>query len=279
MTDNVINNDVGVISNTCFGIGFGSAPAYPEANFFTNSTFSRNTIINAGAVSMSIANAPGAIIEDNLIVTNYAYGGGLWQISGFGLSNTASRTTPYVDGVNTAMVVRNNTIWFGPAVTGGAVGIDMGIEGTGHIVANNTVVYSAATIASNRDVGCYAYELPNSAFAFINNNHCYSAAAGAYWRVTDDSSQQVVKDSTRMSLSAWQSYASAQGWDSASVGGAPNFVNASSTYGSYDFHPNANPALPLSPLLGAGSHANAPTGDLSGTSFSDPPAIGAYEKM
>jgi hypothetical protein len=273
VTDNVVNNDAGIISNTCFGIGFGSAPAYPEANFFHHAVFARNTIINAGAVSMAIGNAPGAIIEDNLIATNYSYGSGQWPITGFSLNDSPSRTTPYVDGVNTAMTIRNNTVWFGAAVTGGAVGIDLGVEGTGHVVANNSVVYSASTIAGGRNVGCYAYELANTAFAFINNNHCYSAASGAYYRVTVGADNQIIADSTRMSLSAWKTYAATQGWDSASVGGAPNFMNASSTNGSYDFHPNTG-----SPLLGAGSHANAPTYDLTGTAtFNNPPAIGAYK--
>jgi hypothetical protein len=171
------------------------------------------------------------------------------------------------------MTIRNNTVWFGAAVTGGAVGIDLGVEGTGHVVANNSVVYSASTIAGGRNVGCYAYELANTAFAFINNNHCYSAASGAYYRVTVGADNQIIADSTRMSLSAWKTYAATQGWDSASVGGAPNFMNASSTNGSYDFHPNTG-----SPLLGAGSHANAPTYDLTGTAtFNNPPAIGAYK--
>lgn len=52
--------------------------------------------------------------------------------------------------------------------------------------------------------------------------------------------------------------------------GAPNFVNATSAAG-YNLKPNTG-----SPLIGAGSHANAPTNDLTGATFGNPPDIGAY---
>ena len=278
VTDNIVNIDSSVAAAGCFGIGFGSAPAYPEANYFRHATFSRNTIINAGALSMAIANAPGALVEDNLIISDYAYsatpGVSQWPIVGFSLATAPSRTTPYVDDPNTAMTIRNNTVWFGPHVLGGAVGMNTGVEGIGHIFANNTVTYSAATAA--RTVGCFGHNLPATSFAFMNNNHCYSAA-GATWRVTVDTNGQIIKDSTAMSLSAWKTNSSAQGWDSASVGGTPNFVKAT-TSTDFDFHPNANPALPLSPLLGKGDPAKVPKYDLTGSSeFTNPPAIGAYK--
>jgi hypothetical protein len=92
----------------------------------------------------------------------------------------------------------------------------------------------------------------------MNNNHCNATSVTSVWEKTHGATR-----------SAWQTYSG--GLDSASITGAPDFVNATSSTG-YDFHPNTR-----SPLLGAGSHANAPTGDLSGTPFSNPPAIGAYE--
>jgi hypothetical protein len=219
------------------------------------------------------------VIEDNLIIQNWAYGNDYgsgvvsqWTLNGISLQLGTQRAQ---DELNTADVVRNNTVWFGPNVLGGATGINAGDGGTGYIFANNTVTYSSASIGQG--VGCYAYLLPNTSFAFVNNNHCYSAASGSYWRVKTDTRGNITNDSTRLSLSAWQSYAATQGWDSASVGGAPNFVNATASTG-YDFHPNANPALTLSPLLGKGDPAKAPKYDLPGSSeFSNPPAIGAYK--
>jgi hypothetical protein len=280
VTDNIVNIDAAVATAQCFGIGFGSAPSYPEANYFRNATFSRNIVINGGKIGMSVANAPGAIIEDNLLISDIVYGSSPgvsnWPLMGLSLSTSVTRTTPYADDVNSNITIRNNTVWYGPHVLGGAVGIDLGVEGTagsGYVVANNSVVYSASTAV--RGVGCYSFNnIPNTAYAFVNNNHCYSAA-GAYWTVKTDVDGQMINDRTRLGLSAWQTYSS--GLDSASITGTPNFVNALPTI-SGDFHPNANPALPLSPLLGKGDSAKAPKYDLTGsTEFSNPPAIGAYK--
>jgi hypothetical protein len=105
---------------------------------------------------------------------------------------------------------------------------------------------------------CYTYTGAPSTFAFINNNHCYSSATHSW-------------EATQGSLASWKSYATTQGWDKSSIETAPNFVNAIGATG-YDFHPNTG-----SPLIGAGSHANAPTYDLTGVStFGNPPDIGAY---
>jgi hypothetical protein len=269
ITDNTISIDADKTSGGCFGIGLGQASTYTQPGSFRHTVVARNTVINGGNTAIAVANAPGAIIEDNLVMQDWAYGGYVgvsqWMLTGISLPLGTQRPQ---DDLSTANIVRNNTVWFGPAVLGGALGISTGDEGTGHIIANNTVVYSSAS--AGQGVGCYAYTLPNTSYAFINSNHCYSAATYS-WRVTTDSNAQIVNDATQMSLSTWQSYATSKGWDSASIGGAPNFVNATSSTG-YNFHPNTG-----SPLLGAGSHANAPTGDLSGTPFSNPPAIGAYE--
>jgi hypothetical protein len=273
VTDNTIIMDDSVTTAQCFGIGIGSTAAYTEANYFRHTSVARNVVVNGGATAIAVGNAPGAVIEDNLVLSNFAYGGtpgvSQWPITGISLPTSPSRTSP-ADDTTTANIVRNNTVWFGPLVLGGALGINTGVEGTGHIIANNTVTYSASTVAGGRVFGCYGFGLSLSSYAAINNNHCYSPATHSF-RVTTDIYGQAVNDSTALSLSDWKKYASSQGWDSASIEGSPNFVNATTSTG-YNFKPNTG-----SPLIGAGSPTYAPTYDLTGTSlFGNPPDIGAY---
>jgi hypothetical protein len=258
ITDNTIEIDSDKSSGGCYGIGLGAAGSYTAPNYFRHTVVARNIIKNGGNLAMTIGNANGAVIEDNLIINDWPYP---YEITGISVAAGPSRTSP-ADDISTADIVRNNTVWFGPAVVNGGVGISTGDEGTGHIIANNTVTYASST-TGGRGFSCYDHTLPLGAYSFMNNNHCYSAAAYT-WNTSNGAT-----------LSAWQTYATSRGWDSASIGGAPHFVNATSSPG-YDFHPNTG--SPLSPLPGKGSHANAPTRDLTNsTLFLDPPAIGAYE--
>jgi hypothetical protein len=140
-------------------------------------------------------------------------------------------------------------------------GIQIKNEGTGHIVANNTVNYTSTSASSL--VSCFDYTQPiSTAYAFINNNHCFSAATTYTWDKTNGPT-----------LVAWQSYSIANGngfsADSASRIGQPNFFN--STTSPYDFHPTGLP------LLGTGSASSVPATDVEGTAFLNPPAIGAYQ--
>ena len=270
ITDNTVVIDADKTAGGCTGISVSSG-GYTNPVWYHHLVVARNTLINTGKNAMDAENDTGAILEDNLIIQNWAYGSSpgvsQWMIGGISLHHGAQRAQ---DELSTANTVRNNTVWFGPAVLGGAIGIDTGDQGTNNVLANNTVTYTSTSIGQG--VGCYSYTLANAAFAFANNNHCYVAASGYWWRVMTDSNGQFIKDGTQMSLSAWQSYAATQGWDSASITSAPNFVNAVPTYGSFNFKPNTG-----SPLISAGSHANAPTYDLTNVStFGNPPDIGAY---
>jgi hypothetical protein len=277
VTDNTIDVDSDKATGGCFGIGLGATASYSAPNYFRHTTVARNTIKNGGAIALSVGNCPACVIEDNLIISDFAYGGShgtsQWMITGIALPNNPARTSP-ADDISTATIIRNNTVWFGPRVLGGATGIATGVEGINHIVANNTVVYSSTS--AGQGVGCYSFGLPLSSYAFLNNNHCYSAATSS-WRVTSNSLGQIVSGS-HMSLPEWKKHTAKQGWDSKSVGGKPNFVNATSSLVEYDFHPNEDPAL-RSPLLGAGSQPNVPKYDrTNSTVFSKRPAIGAYEQ-
>ena len=258
ITDNTLLQTTGRIDGGCYGIGLNDGGYYQSgiATFFRSTVIARNTVINTGGVGIAVSSCPSCLIEDNLVIKDWAWGPG-YAVAGMGASDEAAAAGG-LDDSNTAITFRNNTIWFGPTSNGGvsnAIGIDT-VEGTGYVFANNTITYTAT--AASYPVNCFNIGRGYANVSFMNNNHCNATSVTAVWEKTHGATR-----------SAWQTYSG--GLDSVSITGAPNFVNATSSTG-YDFHPNTG-----SPLLGAGSHANAPTVDLSGTSFSNPPAIGAYE--
>lgn len=243
--NNLISIDADKATAGCYGMASDNGTSDQRPNFFRNAVFSGNTIINGGAVSLSVTSCPYCVIENNVIINNW--------IGGWGVGIGITGVTRGQDDVSVANTIRNNTVWYGPNVTGTTRGIDVGAfggEGTGHIIANNTVSSAQSAGAMN----CYRHDLPLSSYAFVNNNHCY--ATGAY-----------NFEYTRGSLSAWQAYATSYGFDSASITGVPLFVNAGT-----DFTPDTG-----SPLIGAGNNTNKATLDFTGTTRPNPPAIGAYE--
>lgn len=244
--NNVLEIDEAADKPQCYGIALDYGGYLTQTNF-SNAVISGNTLINTGYVGIAASNCADCRIEDNVISLN--------ATTAYGISvGTISARAAYADIINDRNTIRNNTIWFGPNITTGAVGIQIRNEGTGHIVANNTVTYTSASAGNG--VSCFDYTQPITSYAFIDNNHCYSAATSYKW------------DKTYGTLAAWRA---ASAFDSSSITSQPaGFANSVSR--PFDFHPIAS-----SPLLGAGSHAHAPATDITGASFLNPPAIGAYE--
>lgn len=248
--NNVLEIDESADTMGCYGIALDHG-AYNSYADFTEAVVSANTISNTGGIGIAVSNCADCFIENNLLsfnaISNYGIAAGVYEAR-----TTCPNGTVCLDVVNTRNTIRNNTIWFGPNATYGMTGIQVRNEGTGHIVANNSVTYTSTQASS--PAYCFDYTLPITSYAFIDNNHCYSAATHK-WEKTNGAT-----------LAAWQAYSS---FDLASSTGAPAFVN--SVIAPYDFHPTGLP------LLGAGSSAHAPATDINGTPFLIPPAIGAYE--
>jgi parallel beta-helix repeat protein len=244
--DNVLEVDEAADAPGCYGISLDSGGYLSQTNF-SNTVISGNTVINAGFIGIAASSCADCLIEDNAISFNAR--------TAYGISVGSHASRPeYADIINDRNTIRNNTIWFGPNTTSGAIGIQIRNEGTGHIIANNTVTYTSTNAGNG--VNCFDYTQPIASYTFIDNNHCYSAASTYAW------------DKTYGALAAWRS---ASSFDSVSLDGMPaGFVNSATR--PYDFHPAAG-----SPLRGAGSHARAPVTDLAGAAFLNPPAIGAYE--
>jgi len=249
VSNNHVEIDAASGSGGCYGIGFGDG-GYTTHTYFRHAIFSGNTLKNTGNASLVVGSCPDCLIENNLIIQDWDY---TYPTTGIVAPADIARVSP-ADDVSDRNIIRNNTIWFGPRHVHGALGIDVRNEGTGHIVANNTVYYSStSTVNTWGGVICYDYPLALSAYAFINNNHCYSAATYKW-------------EATRGSLAAWRSYAGS-GFDTASFTGDPLFVSAGS-----DFSPTSG-----SPLIGAGNALHGALLDITGATRPNPPTIGAFE--
>lgn len=247
VANNVIDIDTAANTGGCYGMAFGSG-GYTSPTYFRHTVFSGNTIRNAGNVGLYVATCPDCVIENNLVMVDM-------RVGMIGIYAGAEAARPaYNDDVNDRNLIRNNTIWYGPNADGGGIAIKVATEGTGHVVANNTVTYTSTEPGIWGGVRCFDYPLALTSYAFINNNHCSSNATYSWV-------------AGQGNLATWQSYASASGFDTASITGDPRFVAAGT-----NFTPAAG-----SPLIGAGNAAHASATDITGKSRPSPPAIGAYE--
>jgi hypothetical protein len=250
--NNVVDIDAAAATGGCWGIGFGFG-GNPEAVYLRNSRFAGNIIKNGGNLALSVANCPDCVIENNLIIQDWTYGPtGNWSLIGIIVPSELARAG--LDDVSNRNLIRNNTIWFGPNATGGGTGIKVGTEGTGHVIANNTVYYSSTS--AGQGVKCFDYTLSLDSFAFINNNHCHSNTSTFKWEVA------------RGTLAEWQT--AAPGFDSSSITGNPLFTAAGTIF---------TPAVG-SPLINAGDTTNKSAADITGKArplSPAKPAIGAYE--
>lgn len=244
--NNTIELDANKIKDNCWGMGFG-AGAF-QNKYLRKANFSNNTIKNGGTVAFTVAECPGCVIENNLIIQDWT---SLYSIVGMAISED---TISQFNDLSDANRVRNNTVWFGPKVVNGATGIRFSKIGTGHFVANNTVTYSSPLKGDG--VNCYNYTNPLASYAFIDNNHCHSAATYSW-------------ASGYGLLGAWQASALALGFsfDSVSIIGIPQFTAAGT-----NFMPAAG-----SPLIGNGNTAHGNAFDMTGKTRAIPPAIGAFE--
>jgi hypothetical protein len=245
--DNFIDIDATAATEGCWGIAFNNITGAEEPIYHRNAVFSGNTVRNGGSAAITVSSCPDCVIENNLVINEAPL-----EATGISVASRAARKNN-TDDVNTRNVIRNNTIWFGPNANVGGTGIEVGTEGAGHIVSNNTVTYTASTTAKNV-FNCFSYPLALAAYSFINNNHCASAARHSW--VAEHGN-----------LAAWKTYAASAGFDTLSINGNPLFVAAAS---------NFTPASG-SPLIGAGNTLNKPVSDMSGKTRPNVPSIGAYE--
>jgi hypothetical protein len=149
----------------CYGISVGSGRDV-EAHF-PNLVIRRNRVFNSGTHGIDFAEAPHALVEDNLVVVDFSNGQEAYGI----LVGEAS--TPPGSDVLSGTTVRNNTVYFAAGTQGGD-GIRIDTEGRDHVVTGNLVV-SYSTQAQNV-FRCFNNGLPTSAYALLDRNACWLTA-------------------------------------------------------------------------------------------------------
>jgi hypothetical protein len=277
---NVIEQkDPALTNGSCYGFAFGHH-TWPDGGALHNVVIDGNVFINMGNVAIGLQTCSvGCVIKNNLIYTQRSVSQVIMPILSRARTNAEILATGActvgvpaghlcTDEVSGGIKVLNNTIYSSPAnTTGMTAGIDLGIEGTGHVIANNSITYMGST--ASFPVNCFNMNLASSAYTSVNN-HCYSAYSGYKWEA-----------STNTSLSAWQI---ATGLDAGSFTTTPNWGTVSApTFSSS----TTGPALwatyfkPVSAgkgnnLISTGNHTYAPTLDILGATFVNPPDIGAY---
>lgn len=180
---NIENNivDGGAASTAgCWGIGAGNGE-YPTPGWYKNLTIRRNYVVNAGNMGITCEQCPNSIVENNVVIlSNNDYPRGI------AVPSHPARTS-LGEPITTAAVIRNNTIYFNSAAQHGR-GIQIGVdansdgtinEGSGYVVANNSIYHSNA--------GHSCFETPVNLFAFIGNNACYNGP----WTTTYDSTTRI----------------------------------------------------------------------------------------
>jgi hypothetical protein len=255
---NTLVQDRTTVFGGCYGIAFGHH-GYNVGGKLHNVEISDNVVVNGGNIGIGLQNCNvGCVIKNNIIYSEIP-GAGIVPIMSAGRTSvgTCTPNSPVAgvtcaDEQSSGIVIQNNTMYSTSNNTGGYTGIDVGIEGTGYVIANNTVTYMSSAAGSG--VNCFSYGLATSAYSFINNNHCHSTATNRW-------------EMTRGTLAAWKTYAAGSGFDTASFTGDPLFVSAGS-----DFSPTSG-----SPLIGAGNAAHGSLLDITGAVRPNPPSIGAFE--
>ena len=178
---NEIWEDVGFAGQGCWGIAVDNGYSEPES--FTNVVIGRNIVRNVGNVAIGVGACADCVIETNIILHDQP----------FGVTAIAApdRSLGAGDQPQDDILVRNNSIWIGPAGGGTAISVrDMGDD---HGIVSNAIHYAGTSSSFN----CLRADLPTGSYQDIDYNVCYFPDAdGAEWADGSGSSPDP--------LSAWQ---------------------------------------------------------------------------
>lgn len=153
----------------CYGISINSA--YNTAEWFRNLIVRSNIISNVGNCSICLTSAPGAIVENNLIVNSQARYHAAILIP--------DRTPDVGDDVDSGAIIRNNTIYLSqPTAWSQGIALRPGSGGNLQVVSN-LIYFGAAADATH---ACFA-DSPLSSFLTFANNLCHHAGSGT-WSAT-----------------------------------------------------------------------------------------------
>jgi hypothetical protein len=125
---NFVHEDAGMVTGNAWGIAVD--PGYASAEGFTNLIIRGNLILNMFNKCIGVSAAPGAIIENNVIINEAA------------ADIIAIAAPDRIRGDNdmemTNVIVRNNSVYLRNANTSSS-GISVGDEGGGHEIVSNII--------------------------------------------------------------------------------------------------------------------------------------------
>jgi len=237
----------GHAGEACWGLSVSAG--YGESERFRDLVIRGNVVKNAGNTPVSVTAAPDALIENNVVIAENP-----WETVGIEAPLQVRRAegdaTGRQDEVMHHATVRNNTVYFGPSASGR--GLHVGVEGTGHVVANNAVFFAGAS----RSWSCFQLELPASAYELVDGNLCWYPRSPGAWEMSTGARD----------LAAWRR--ARPSFDRHSIQADPLFTRPPD-----DLSPG-----PRSPLVGRGSLSGPSRRDLTGKPRDARPDIGAYER-
>ena len=239
--NNYVHEDVGKANQSCWGITVDTG--YKGFEIFTNITIRGNKVVNVGNLSIGVTSCDTCIIENNVILMQQSF------------SSTAIRapnkTPDSIDSQQNNVTIRNNSIF----TSIGGTGIDLGTEGTGHIIVSNAVHYSGSG-----NFNCFNFNLPASAYTAVDNNTCFFPNSNtAQWEAGSGTSPSP--------LGAWQAQ-SGFGTNSKNIN--PEFTDP--TLPLVDLSPKST-----SQIIGAGHTTRSSQKDFRGKSRGNNPDAGAFE--
>jgi len=172
--NNILDGGANALGN-CWGMKLDSAGSGPT--HYRNTTIRRNWI-NTGGAGIGIGQMTNSVIENNIILATTS---STWKVGI--LIPTEAGTCTGCDLASTT-TVRNNTVYFVNPPGSQYFGVFSQIEGTGYVIANNSIYYSGAAGT------CFGTQLAAGAYTFVGNNACY----GGTWGTTYDATTHITSN-------------------------------------------------------------------------------------
>ena len=216
--------------------GIAVVPGYTSMELFTNITLRGNTVVNMGNTSLGVAACQKCTIENNVVINQ--------QSNNYNSILAPASDEGSEDAKNDQITIRSNSV-----LIDGGQGIGVVQEGKGNIVVNNAIY---DTGAGNGGVACFNLDQPASSYSAIDHNVCFTNGKGE-WVVGQGS------------LDTWSKKT---GFDQHSMLADPKYKSMANPW---DLSPGVG-----SPLLNSADTTNCPTTNISGTTRTSTPNIGAY---
>lgn len=169
--NNTIEQDASDLG--CYGFSINGGYDTPE--YFHNVVIRNNRIINLGGCGICLTSAPGAVVENNLIVST--------QNTYHAAILIPDRAPGTGDAADTGAVIRNNTIYYSQSGSGSeaiAFRANNGGAGANLQVVSNLIYFGSGSNASH---SCFTH--PGLAsFTAFDNNLCHHASGAGSWSTT-----------------------------------------------------------------------------------------------